>query len=124
MAKGTQYLREVRERAVRLVFDHADEYDSQWAAIQSIAQNLGCSAESMTAGRKLKSKCRHSRNAASDELGAVHSNTVSNSIAQRQRLHDRPINQRPRVYSLWRMSFLTQATKHAAPPARESRNTK
>src|SRR5690606_8737743 len=47
MAKGKQYSPEVREPAVRLVFDHADDYDSQWAAIQSIAQKFGCSAETL-----------------------------------------------------------------------------
>lgn len=47
MAKGKQYSSEVRERAVRLVFDHAGDYDSQWAAIQSIAQKFGCSAETL-----------------------------------------------------------------------------
>jgi transposase len=47
MKKSTQYSPEVRERAVRMVFDHAEEYDSQWAAIQSIAQKIGCSGETL-----------------------------------------------------------------------------
>ncbi len=25
-----------------MVFEHQDEYDSQWAAIQSIAEKIGC----------------------------------------------------------------------------------
>jgi transposase len=29
---------EIRERAVRLVFEHEHEYPSQWAAIVSIAE--------------------------------------------------------------------------------------
>ena len=33
MDKGTRYPKEVRERAVRLVFEHEREYPSQWAAI-------------------------------------------------------------------------------------------
>lgn len=37
----------VRERAVRMVFDHASEYDSQWAAIRSVAGKIGCSAETL-----------------------------------------------------------------------------
>ena len=37
------YSPEVRERAVRMVFDHQGEHGSQWAAIQSIAAKIGCS---------------------------------------------------------------------------------
>lgn len=33
---------EVRERAVRLVQEHRDEYPFQWAAAQSIAPKIGC----------------------------------------------------------------------------------
>jgi hypothetical protein len=32
----------VRERAVRMVFEHAQEHASQWAAITSIAEKIGC----------------------------------------------------------------------------------
>ena len=38
---------EVRERAVRLVQEHAREYPSQWGAIASIAQKIGCSGETL-----------------------------------------------------------------------------
>ena len=34
------YPPEVRERAVRMVFDHQGEYPSQWKAIESIAAKL------------------------------------------------------------------------------------
>jgi transposase-like protein len=37
----------VRERAVRMVFDHAGEYPSQWAAIESVAAKIGCSAQTL-----------------------------------------------------------------------------
>ena len=37
MDRQTRYPKEVRERAVRLVFEHEREYTSQWAAISSIA---------------------------------------------------------------------------------------
>jgi transposase len=33
---------EVRERAVRMVFENQDESDTQWAAIRSIAVKIGC----------------------------------------------------------------------------------
>jgi len=47
MAQPTRYSPEVRERAVRMVFDHRSEYDSQWAAIVSIATKIGCTAETL-----------------------------------------------------------------------------
>ena len=36
-----------RERAVRLVFDQQGQHTSQWAAIQSIASKVGCTAETL-----------------------------------------------------------------------------
>lgn len=47
MTKTNRYPTEVRERAVRLVFEHQGEYESQWAAIGSIAAKIGCSAETL-----------------------------------------------------------------------------
>jgi transposase len=47
MNKSTRYSPEVRERAVRLVFEHQGEHDSQWAAIGSIANKIGCTAETL-----------------------------------------------------------------------------
>lgn len=44
---STKYSPEVRERAVRMVFDHADQYPSQWEAITSIAGKIGCSGETL-----------------------------------------------------------------------------
>jgi transposase-like protein len=38
----------VRERAVRMVFDHAGQHASQWAAITSIAAKIGCSTQTLT----------------------------------------------------------------------------
>ena len=42
-----KYAPEVRERAVRMVFEHAGEHDSLWAAIGSIAAKIGCTAETL-----------------------------------------------------------------------------
>ena len=48
MTKRTPpYSAEIRERAVRMVFDHQGEHASQYEAIRSIAQKIGCSGESL-----------------------------------------------------------------------------
>ena len=45
MTTRTRYSKEIKERAVRMVFEHREEYESQWAAITSIAVKIGCTPE-------------------------------------------------------------------------------
>ena len=47
MSRPSRFSPEVRERAVRMVLEHREEYDSRWAAIKSIAEKIGCSAEAL-----------------------------------------------------------------------------
>ncbi|HAZ3202269.1 TPA: IS3 family transposase [Escherichia coli] len=47
MTKNTRFSPEVRQRAVRMVLESQDEYDSQWAAICSIAPKIGCTPETL-----------------------------------------------------------------------------
>ena len=47
MARSSRFSQEVRERAVRMVFEHGAEYGSEWEAIRSIAEKIGCSAETL-----------------------------------------------------------------------------
>ena len=47
MNTSTRYSPEVRERAVRLVFEHQAEYASPWAAMVSIAAKIGGTAETL-----------------------------------------------------------------------------
>lgn len=42
MKKSNKFSPEVRERAVRMVFEHRGEYPSLWATIESIAPKIGC----------------------------------------------------------------------------------
>lgn len=42
-----KYSPEVRERAVRMVFDHQAEHASGWATIMSIAPKIGCNPETL-----------------------------------------------------------------------------
>jgi transposase-like protein len=47
MSTSKRYSPEVRERAVRLVFEQQGEHESQWAAIGSIAAKIGGTAETL-----------------------------------------------------------------------------
>jgi transposase len=47
MGRPSRHSPEVRERAVRMVQEHGAEHASQWAAIASIADKLGCSTETL-----------------------------------------------------------------------------
>ena len=44
MTRPGRYPQELRERAVRMVFEHQDQHSSQWAAITSIAEKRGAIA--------------------------------------------------------------------------------
>ena len=42
MNRSKKFSPEVRERTVRMVYEHRGEYPSLWAAIESIAPRIGC----------------------------------------------------------------------------------
>ena len=45
--RRTPHPTEMRERAIRMVLDHQDEYSSQWAAIGSVAEKLSINRETL-----------------------------------------------------------------------------
>jgi len=47
MGRPHKFSPEVRERAVRLVWETEREHSSQWSAIRSIAEKFGCTAETL-----------------------------------------------------------------------------
>ena len=47
MTRSNRYPVEVRERAVRLVREHREQYTSEWAAITSIASKCGMTPETL-----------------------------------------------------------------------------
>ncbi len=47
MTKPMRYPPEFRERAVRVLLEQQEQYDSQWTAMNSIAVKVGCTAESL-----------------------------------------------------------------------------
>jgi transposase len=47
MKKSVKFSPEVRERAVRMVFEHRKDHPSQWAAVGSIAAKIGCTPQTL-----------------------------------------------------------------------------
>ena len=47
MGKRMRFSAEVRERAVRMVHEVEADHPSQWAAVCSVAEKVGCSPESL-----------------------------------------------------------------------------
>jgi len=47
MNKAKRYSPEVRERAIRMAFEHEHDYSSRWAAIRSIEEKVGCTPETL-----------------------------------------------------------------------------
>lgn len=47
MKKSAKFSPEVRERAVRLVFEQRGQHESQWAAVVSIAGKIGCTPQTL-----------------------------------------------------------------------------
>jgi transposase len=54
MGRPSKYSPEVRDRAVRMVFDQAPEHSSQWAAIRSVGDKLGIRTESLTTDERAR----------------------------------------------------------------------
>ena len=48
--RGKPYPWEIRERAVRMVLEHRQDYESQWEAICSVAEKLGPTVETVRSG--------------------------------------------------------------------------
>ena len=88
--KKKRYSPEVKQRAVRMVFEHQSQYPSQWAAIGSIAGEFGGSAqtlcnwlrqaerdnrqrEGMTSSESERLKALEGENRVSGKAGVVHS---------------------------------------------------
>ena len=44
MSRQAKFPPELRERAIGMVYEQREHHESQWAAIESLAQKIGCAA--------------------------------------------------------------------------------
>lgn len=50
MTNSVQYSPEIRDQAVRMVFEHERDHTSRWAAMVLIAGRVGCTPEALRNG--------------------------------------------------------------------------
>ena len=48
MPKPTKFSPEVRERAIRMVYEVRESHASQWAAIEAVSSKIGCTAQTLS----------------------------------------------------------------------------
>lgn len=48
MPKPPKFSPEIRERAVRMVYEVRESHDSQWAAIEAVSSKIGCTAQTLS----------------------------------------------------------------------------
>ena len=72
MSKSNRYSPEVRERAVRMLFEHEKDYESRWSAMLSIASKIGCTPETLrTWVKRSEVDLGHRAGMTSDERGRL-----------------------------------------------------
>jgi transposase len=72
MGRPSKHSPELRERAVRMVFEHAHEHPSQWATIRSVAEKLGCTTETLRRWvRQAERDAGHRAGLTTDERGRL-----------------------------------------------------
>ncbi|EZB48364.1 transposase [Escherichia coli O157:H7 str. K1420] len=101
MTKNTRFSPEVRQRAIRMVLESQDEYDSQWAAICSIAPKIGCTPETLRVWVR-----QHERDTGGGDGGLT--------TAERQRLKELERENRELRVQFFRLLILRQASAYFA----------
>lgn len=103
MSKSTKYSAEVRERAVQLLMEHAEEYPSPRAAITSVAGKIGCWNRWVTFRRRSVRSTLFSSDYSSGGLNTQTTESLGNPEADR------------RYTEKCRSFRLTKSTKGAEP---------
>lgn len=94
-----KYSPEVRERSVRMVFEQREQHASQWAAIESIAGKIGCSAQTLSSWIK------------QNEIDHGQREGVSTQEAERVRQLEREVKELRRANEILKLAsaFFAQA---------------
>ncbi|WP_371412925.1 IS3 family transposase [Thiomonas sp. X19] len=107
MNKSNKFSPEVRERAVRMVQEHRGEYPSLWAAVESIAPKIGCSAHTLLEWVRR------------DEVDAGTRPGVTSAEAQRVKDLEREVKELRRANEILKLASAFFAPGGARPPTQE-----